>query len=132
MAILILGKALPKVYRMTLSHGIGQASMEEMRDNFRLIQAVAFAHIYDEDPMCVPARHDVLVDILLSEQFARKGYVTLSDESIVMCSYAGFERLTSKWAKQTYPDCRGVITTRLCKFDKSMNELAHYTVSVFF
>lgn len=132
MACIILAKALPRIYRMTLSHGIYLADREEIRDNFRLIQCIAFANLIDETPINLGDKNDYLIDVLLSEQYARKGYVTLSDESIVMCSYAGFEKLTSKWARETFPECRGVVTTRIGKFDKKLESLDFHSVSIYF
>lgn len=132
MACIILAKALPKIYRQTLSHGINLANAEEIRDNFRLIQSVLFAHLVDEQTVDFGDKNNYLVDVLLSEQYARKGYVSLSDESMMMCSYAGFEKLTSKWARETFPECRGVITTRIGKFNKHMDALDFHSVSFYF
>lgn len=131
MACIILAKALPKIYRMTLSHGINLANVEEIRDNFRLIQCVAFAHLYDDAQVDFGDKNNYLIDVLLSEQYARKGFVSLSDESMAMCSYAGFEKLTSKWARETFPECRGVITTRIGKFNKHLDALDYHSVSFY-
>lgn len=131
MACLILNMPLPKVYRQLLSHGINLANTEEIRDNFRIITSVAFAHIYDSQKVDFGEKNNYLIDVLLSEQYAFKGYVTLSDNSIVMCSYAGFEKITSKWARETFPECRGVITTRIGKFNEKLESLDFHSVSIY-
>lgn len=132
MACLILKSKNEKIYRMVLSHAINLAESDRIRDNFRFIASVLFAHCYDNGGVKVQPKDDYLVDVLLSEQYAKTGYVTLSDESIVICSYAGFEKLTSKWAKENCLGCRGVITIRVCKFDKHLNVLDAHSVSIYF
>ncbi len=108
----------------TILHGVGRAgSDQEFRHNLRLVAAVLLARHAEHSP------HDA-VHIAMTEAFVKDGRVKVDETGIWMCTYVGFERVTSPWGKERGFSC--VICTRMTKFDIKMRELTTHTVQVYF
>lgn len=116
-------------------YGVGRASTDaELRANLRLILAILLAQWSDTNPDLEGIRGDIF-DIVTSEFFYEKGYAKTtenSDTRIWFCSYVGFEKVTSAWAKEHHPDCRGYISMRLHNQDERCNELDSHSIQFYF
>lgn len=119
-------------YTQTLLWGLGRAEDDaEFRQNLRIIMAILLAKSY-EDSNPPEGREAAIFDIMTSESFYLKGYNKTSDQRLWFPSYVGFEKLTSKWAKQKYPDCHGYLCMRLIEQDVENETLASHTVQIYF
>lgn len=104
--------------------GVARATTDaELRRNLRLIGAVLLARHAEHSP------YDA-VHIAMTEQFIEDGRVMTDKEGVWFCSYVGFERITSQWAREQNFTC--VICMRLVKMDIKMRELVAHTVQIYF
>lgn len=126
-----------KIYTQTRLFGIGRAESDGvMRANLRKIAAALSATWYAENEPELVGKIEHIFDVLTTEQFYENGYAkTVQDKydpRLWLCSYIGFETLTSKWAKETIPACHGVICMRLYNQDERCDELEAHTVQIYF
>lgn len=135
MAFLSIVHPSPQIYLRTKLHGIGYASSDaELRENLRLITAILLAKWSDTNPNLDGIR-GILFDVITNEFFYHNGYakaVDGTDERLWFCSYVGFEQITSKWAKEKHPGCKGYISMRLFNRDAKQQELDSHTVQIYF
>lgn len=131
--------ALPNknIYTRTLLHAIGRAHTDgEMRANLRLIVAVLLAQWSDTHAHLLHGQLGDLFDVVTSEDLYLKGVVKTvageRDERLWFCSYIGFEKITSQWAKETHPDCHGVVCMRLFNQDARHNEIDSHSIQIYF
>lgn len=119
-------------YMQTILWALGRAEDDaEFRQNLRILMAVLLAKGYD-DANPPTGKLSAIFDIMTSESFYLKGYNKTSDQHLWFPSYVGFEKLTSKWAKEKYPDCRGYLCMRLIEQDVEGKTLAAHTVQIYF
>lgn len=119
-------------YVQTILWALGRAEDDaEFRKNLRILMAVLLAKGYDE---ANPPKDKLaaIFDIMTSESFYLKGYNKSSDQRLWFPSYVGFEKLTSKWAKETYPKCHGYLCMRLVEKDVNNKDLDAHTVQIYF
>lgn len=161
MAVILITEPNPKIYTRTLLHALGRADSDsEFRTNLRLVVAVLLAYWADTKPDLSGVRGDIF-DVVTSEHFYRKGLAKtvyrekkgpllnddgigidpvpmwkeeLADETarLWFCSYVGFEKITSKWAKENHPGCHGYICMRVFNQDVRHNEIDGHTIIVYF
>lgn len=83
-------------------HVVGRAGDDsDLRARLRLTLAILVAKHFENDPSDI-------VDIVTNEEFYKKGFVGAkgnNGEVIWACSYVGWERCTSKWAKDKGYHC---------------------------
>lgn len=126
----------PQIYLRTMLHAIGHAQSDgEMRDNLRLIAAILLAEwVSDCNPFLNNASSQIF-DMVTSAHFYEKGYAKSifgGDVRMWFCSYVGFEKVTSQWAKENHPDCRGTISMRLFNQDDRHIELDAHSIQIYF
>lgn len=132
MAIMLVVSPQSKIYLRTILYGVGRAEDDsELRANFRLIAASVLAHWSDSNPDLSGVRGDIF-DVLTAEPFYQKGYAKTSGERLWFCSYIGFEKITSTWAKTNHPDCKGYLCIRIYNQDSRHNELEFHTIQIYF
>lgn len=113
--------------------------------NLRLFQAIALAHLPDYKLKKLPVQVDDLVLILTTESMYKEGYLATvvgggskefmalpTNKELHTTTYIGFERLTSKWARENAAGCHCVITSRIVTRDSTNTELRTHSVSVYF
>lgn len=125
------------IYTRTMLYGVGRAQNDaELRNNLRLIAAVLLAGWSDTKDADLSGQMGEIFDILTSEKFYTEGYNTSikgeNDRRLWFCSYIGFEKLTSKWARENHPDCHGYICMRVFNQDDQRRELDHHTIQIYF
>lgn len=119
-------------YMQTILWALGRAEDDaEFRQNLRILMAVLLAKGYD-DANPPTGKLAAIFDIMTSESFYLKGYNKTSNQIMWFPSYVGFEKLSSKWAKETYPGCRGYLCMRLIEKDIEFNEVEAHTVQIYF
>lgn len=129
--MLIVHKNAP-LYLRTQLHGLGRAETDEAyRKNLRIIMAVLFAHWSDTNPDLTGIRGN-LFDVITNESFYQEGFNKTSDKRLWFCSYVGFEKTTSEWAKEHAPSCRGYICMRVFVTDEFSNELESHTIIIYY
>lgn len=102
-------------------HTVGRAGDDaDLRYRLRLTLAILIAKHFENDPCDI-------VDIVTSEDFYNKGYIGAkgnNGEVIWACSYIGYERCTSKWARDrgyTCVICMRMVAGRLLAGNTSNN-----------
>lgn len=100
------------------------------RKHLRVVMAILLATAYDEanPPVGISAE---LFDVLTSERFHECGYNKTTDNRLWFCSYIGFEKITSAWAKEKYPKCKGYLCMRVLIKNHLHQETSH-TVQIYF
>lgn len=135
-----------KIYTQYMLHGYGRAKDDaEFRFGLRMTAAVLLSWWYDEAVLLAekddPNRPNLegsrghVFDVATNEHFYTKGFGKTqngNDERLWFCSYIGFEKVTSEWAKKNYPDCNGYICMRIYNQDSRHNELESHTVQIYF
>lgn len=135
MAFLSVIVPRPNLYVRTMLYGVGRAESDtELRANLRLIAACLLAEWYDEKQKL----NDItgqLFDMVTSEFFFANGYAKSKfrdEERLWFCSYVGFEKVTSAWAKKHHPGCKGYISMRVYNQDARHVELDSHTIQIYF
>ena len=133
MAVLIIPvENMRKLYIQTQLFGNGRAEDDaSFRQNLRLIAAVLLAHWSDTKPD-LSGETGHIFDVLTSEKFYKEGYNSTSDYRLWTCSYIGFEKITSKWAKEKFPNAHGYICMRVVAFDAGATEKASHTIQFYY
>lgn len=132
MAFLILDHPNKQIYLQTHLWALGRAQDDDSyRANLRLVFAVLLAQWSDNHPELF-GENNHLFDIITNENFIKKTYVTTSEKKIYFCSYIGFEKLTSKWAKEKYPHCRGYLCMRIYATNQHSEELDAHTIQMLY
>ena len=136
MALLLVVNPSPRIYTRTMLFGVGRAdSHSEMQDNLRLIAAILMAQWSDTNPDLSGVRGHIF-DVLTSELFYQKGYAKTQfgdyDDRLWFCDYVGFEKITSRWAKENCPGCNGYICMRIHNQDDKHRERDNHTVLIYF
>lgn len=136
MAFLQIIKPDPGIYMRTRLYGVGRAeSAAEMRDNLRLIGCILMARWSDDPHMALDGQIGDLFDVMTSESFYQKGIaktVENNDERLWFNTYAGFEMLTSQWAKENAEGCRGVICMRVHNQGTDHQPIDSHTIQIYF
>lgn len=136
MAVLQVFVPTPNIYTRTLLHGVGRAGTDaELRNNLRLIAAILMAGWHDKYQPDLGGSTGEIFDVMTNEKFYLDGYNTTAkgdDRRLWFCSYIGFEKLTSKWAKENHPDCHGYICMRMYNQDDKQREVDHHTIQIYF
>jgi hypothetical protein len=76
-----------------------------------------------------------IFDVVTSEAFYEKGVIKTvnnSDERLWFCTYAGFEKVTSQWAKDNAKGCHGVVSMRLHNTDTLHREADGHSIQIYF
>jgi hypothetical protein len=119
-------------------------SGELLKRNLRLFQAIALAHQDTPGMHALTAEGSDVVNVLLSPHMYHKGYLValvgrsdptnsiVARKEMYLSTYCGFERLSSKWAKEVAVGCKCVITQRISVMDEKANPLREHSVSVYF
>lgn len=136
MALLHIVNPNNRIYTRTMLHGVGRAGSDaELRANLRVILAILLVDWSETNPDLSGERGDIF-DVITTPQFYEKGYAKTiahkGDERLWFCSYIGFEKVTSKWAKENCPDCHGYISMRIYNQDSRHNELESHTIIIYF
>ena len=136
MAVLIVVAPSPQVYTRTLLYAIGRAQTQaEMWDNLRLIAAVILVNWCDSNPDLSGVRGNIF-DVLTTEFFYLNGYAKTKfgehDDRLWFCDYIGFEKITSTWAKENCPGCKGYLSMRLFNQDEKHRKQDTHTVQIYF
>lgn len=136
MAFLHIVNPNNRVYTRTMLYGVGRAETDAVfRANLRMILAILLANWSDTNPDLSGVKGDIF-DILTSPQFYEEGYAKTvageKDARLWFCSYIGFEKVTSKWAKENHPGCHGVVCARIYNQDTRHNEIDSHTVQFYF
>lgn len=105
-------------------HGVYLDTMDSvLRRNLRLTLGVLLAKYQEHNP-------SIAVDLAMMEDMIEHGKCGFTD-CVWACTYIGFERVSSKWAKELGLHC--VITARFGKGDlRSLFELENHTVQFYF
>ncbi|BAW19379.1 hypothetical protein [Ralstonia phage RP31] len=116
-------------------HGVGRADSDaELRANLRVILAILLVDWYESNPDLGGVKSHIF-DVVTAPQFYEEGYtktVGNNDDRLWFCSYIGFEKLTSQWAKENAKGCHGVICARIFNQDARQNEMDHHCIQVYF
>lgn len=125
------------IFLRTRLYGEGRAEDDAaMRKNFRIIAAVLMGEWSEITLVDLDGIYGDILDVMTSPKFYDDGYNKttngVNDDRLWFCSYVGFEKLTSKWAKETIPNCRGVILMRISNQDGKGNALDAHTVQIFY
>lgn len=124
------------IYTRTMLYGVGRAETDaDLRKNLRLIAAVLITGWSDTTNPDLAGIVGEIFDVMTSPKFYEDGYNKTSkgnDTRLWFCSYVGFEKLTSKWAKETIPQCHGVICMRIYNQDAQQNPMDSHTVQIFY
>ena len=136
MAVLLVVNASPRIYTRTMLFGVGRAeSHAEMWDNLRLIAAILMAQWTDTNPDLSGVRGHIF-DVLTNEFFYQNGYAKTQfgehDDRLWFCDYIGFEKITSQWAKENCPGCKGYLSMRLFNQDEKHRKQDTHTVQIYF
>lgn len=132
MAVLIVSHSNKKIYLQSHLWGLGRAEDDQaFRSNLRLIFAVLLAQWSENNPELF-GKDSYIFDIITTPHFYKKSYVTTSDQKVWFCSYVGFEKITSKWAKEEFPNCRGYLCMRLYATNAQSEELEAHTVQIYY
>ncbi len=135
MAIILVTNPQPKLYTRYMLHGFGRVDNDaDFREQLRLVAAILLAHWSDTDPDLSGVRGEIF-DVVTNMHFYQNGYgVTTkgNDRRLWFCSYIGFERVSSKWAKENHPNCHGYLSMRLYNQDTRHNELDSHTIMIYF
>ena len=132
MAVIIAVVPNPRVYLRTHLYGLGRAETDAAyRQNLRVIAAILFAYWADSAPDLSGERGHIF-DVVTSDKFYHDGVNTTSDRRLWFCSYVGFEKITSTWAKQNAPSCKGYLSMRIYITDEFSRELAAHTIQIYF
>jgi hypothetical protein len=136
MAILLVINPQIKLYTRYMLHGLGRVDNDaQFREQLRLMAAILLAHWMDTNPVLKEKESD-LFDVVTSEKFYEDGYTKTTngdnDDRLWFCSYVGFERVTSAWAKKNHPECRGYIGMRIFNQDKNCRDLDSHTIIIYF
>jgi hypothetical protein len=147
------------VYISTRLHGVGRAENDgEFRANLRLIAAIVLAQWSETNPNLLGVRGEVF-DVVTSAPFYEQGFAKTvrrdfetqveegdfidalfpdmnehfrEDAKLWFCSYIGFEKVTSEWAKKNHPDCHGYICMRVYNQDALHKVLDSHTIQIYF
>lgn len=146
----------PHLYSRFMLHGLGRVETDaHFREQLRLMAAILFAEWSDTGLGGLEGVKRDIFDVVIDEHFYTKGYAktaksqkpnnrsadtfagimaveTRPDARLWFCSYVGFEKLTSKWAKENCPDCRGYISMRIYNQDIRHNVVDSHTVQIYF
>jgi hypothetical protein len=155
MAFITVVVPRPQLYSRFMLHGLGRVESDaHFREQLRLMAAILFAHWSDGNPDLQGVKGDVF-DVVIDQPFTERGFTktvksekkadalvttfagviepeTRSDARLWFCSYIGFERITSKWAKENCPGCRGYICMRIYNQDLRHNIVDTHTVQIYF
>lgn len=137
MAILQIYIPSRNIYTRTMLYGVGRATSDgALRANLRLIAAVLLAGWSDNQHPDLSGITGEIFDVVTSEKFYTEGYnATIrgdKDKRLWFCSYIGFEKITSKWAKENHPDCHGYICMRVDNQDERHNIIDAHTIQIYF
>lgn len=136
MAFLSIVIPRPKIYTSTRLYGVGRAESDaELRANLRLITAVLLGEWYEEHKPGLDMKNGHVFDIATSEFFFKNGFAKSQfneDTRLWFCTYVGFEKVTSWWAKKNHPTCHGYLSMRLLNQDVRHNELDSHTIQIYF
>ncbi len=132
MAVMIVINKNAHLYLQTHLFAIGRAADDaEFRKNLRIMAAVLLADWSDSKPDLSGVRGNIF-DVITNEQFYQTGVNKTSGERLWFCSYIGFEKITSKWAKENTNQSRGYICMRIYITDAQHNELESHTVQIYY
>lgn len=123
------------IYTRTLLFATGRAQSDaELRSNLRLIAAILLAFWSDTKPDLSGSIGEIF-DVVTSEPFYMKGLnktVKNNDERLWFCTYAGFEKLTSQWARDNAKGCHGVVCLRIHNQDARHNDLESHSIQIYY
>lgn len=112
-----------KISMHSMLHGVYKDNSDQhLRENLRTILAVLLAR---------HCEHELgeLESLIIMPEMYEKGYVATKD-CVVACSYIGFERVKSKWAKDQGLHCvicaRFVFTDALKRFEGHTHTVQFY------
>ena len=108
----------------SILHGVYRdISDQQLRENLRTILAVLIARHLENELTDLDA-------LVIMPEMYEKGYVATKD-AVVTCSYIGFERVSSRWAKEQGLHC--VICARYVAADaRKQFEGQTHTVQFYF
>lgn len=126
----------PSLYTRYMLHGLGRVEEDaRFREQLRLMTAILLAEWSSTEPDLSGVVGDVF-DVVTSAQFYEHGYAKTvgfgNDERLWFCSYVGFERVTSEWARRHHPSCKGYICMRIYNQDARHIEMAAHTIQIYF
>ena len=115
-------------------YAVGRAGTDaELRENLRLILAILLARWSDTNPDLEGVRGN-LFDVATTEKFYQEGFAKTvgahGDDRLWFCSYVGFEKATSLWARSR--GLHGVVCARLFNQDVKNKELDAHTIQIYF
>lgn len=156
MAFLTVIVPRPQLYSRYMLHGYGRVETDaHFREQLRLMAAILFAEWSDTGLVNLDEKKRDIFDVVIDEHFYTKGFAktaksqrvnnrsadtfagvipveTRPDARLWFCSYIGFEKITSKWAKENCPGCRGYISMRIYNQDTRHNIVDSHTVQIYF
>lgn len=136
MAVILVVKPNAHVYLRTTLWAINKAqTYPEMFDNLRLIAAILMADWLDSEPDLSGVREHIF-DVMTTPFFYENGYAKTkfgdNDDRLWFCDYIGFEKITSQWAKENCPGCKGYICVRISNQNDRHKVVDNHTIQFYF